>query len=231
VKRASLIPLLGLQIGCGEPLTAHPGAGGDTTPRSGSSVAPDAARDARIAAYLQVHRDEWHDFNVPYEDGEELERLVVGCKCKNILEIGTSTGHSTIWLAKAALRTGGHVTTIEIDPGRHQRAVSHFNEAGVSNLIDARLGDAMKVIPTLDGPVDFVFSDATWSTQPANGYTEFFRIVEPKLAVGGLFTMHNVTDGYGDDGRFFRYLEGLGTYETRIVRTSRAGISISRKLR
>jgi len=46
-----------------------------------------------------------------------------------------------------------------------------------------------------------------------------------------LFTMHNVTDGYGDDGRFFRYLEGLGTYETRIVRTSRAGISVSRKLR
>gem|GEM_PF-1832860 len=165
-----------------------------------------------------------------FEDGEELERLVTGCHGKRILEIGTSTGNSTLWLAKAALRTGGYVTTIEIDQSRYQRAKANFDDACVHDLVDARLGDAMTVIPTLGGTIDFVFSDATSSTQPDNGYTEFFRLVEPKIPVGGLFTMHNVTDGYGDDGRFFRYLEGLGTYETRIVRTSRAGISISRKL-
>ena len=194
------------------------------------STATIDTRDAQIGAYLQQHRGGWHDFNVPYEDGEELERLVIGCHGKRILEIGTSTGHSTLWLAKAALHLGGHVTTIEIDQGCHQRAKANFDDACVNDLVDARLGDAMTVIPTIGGTIDFVFSDATWSTQPDSGYTEFFRLVEPKIPVGGLFTMHNVTDGYGDDGRFFRYLDGLGTYATRIVRTSHAGISISRKL-
>ncbi len=189
------------------------------------------SRDAQIGAFLREQREQWRDFNVPYEDGEELERLVSRSESKQILEIGTSTGHSTIWLAKAAQRTGGRVTTIEADPNRHRRARMNFVAAGVDDIVDARLGDAMKVIPTLVGTVDFVFSDATWSTQPADGYTEFFRLIEPKIAVGGLFTMHNVADGYGDDGRFFRYLEGLGTYETRFVHTSHAGISVSRKLR
>ena len=230
MKRASLIPIVGMHLACAEARLPHPSSS-DETRSPVPSVAFDATRDARIGAFLLDHREEWHDFNVPYEDGEELERLVIGCGCRHILEIGTSTGHSTLWLAKAALRTGGRVTTIEIDPGRHRRAVTNFAEAGVDDVVDARLGDAMKVIPKLGGAVDFVFSDATWSTQPANGYTEFFRLVEPKITDGGLFTMHNVTDGYGDDGRFFRYLEGLGTYETRIVHTSHAGISVSRKRR
>lgn len=193
------------------------------------SVQKNQNRLAKLGAFLDARRGTWHDFNVPYDDGIELERLVVANRCTRILEIGTSTGHSALWLAKGALQTGGKVITIEIDERRHRQAVRTFEDAELGELIDARLGDAMRIVPTLSGPFDFVFSDATWSTQPADGYVRFFDAADPILVLGGLFTMHNVTDGYGDDGRFFRHLDALGTYETRIIRASNAGISVSRK--
>ena len=186
---------------------------------------------AQSSRFLADHQETWTDYNVPYQDGQELERLVVESGCQRILEIGTSTGHSTIWLARGAARTGGRVVTVEIDRGRHERALRNFEAAGVAHLVDARLGDAMKVVPTLDGDFDFVFSDATWATQPEEGYLNFFKVTEPKLRIGALYTMHNVTDGYGDDGRFFRHLDKLGNWETTILHRSSAGISVSRRVR
>lgn len=193
------------------------------------SAQQNSTLDNRVKAFLDSHRNQWHDFNIPYQDGQELEKLVVQHQCKNILEIGTSSGHSTIWLAKAVAKTGGKVITLELDRGRHERAKKNFEAAGVAHLIDARLGDAMQLIPTLNQEFDFVFSDATWSTQPDEGYLTFFKLCDPRLKKGGLYTMHNVTDGYGDDGRFFRYLDKLGTYKTHIIRASRNGISVSVK--
>jgi len=189
--------------------------------------------DQKILNYLIEKRNTgfWTDFNIPFADGEELEKLVLQNNSKTILEIGTSTGHSTIWLAKAAAKTGGKVITIEIDKGRFDRAKRNFEDAGVSHLIEMKLGDANLVIPTLNERFDFVFSDATWSTQPDEGYLAFFRLCDPKLIIGGIYTMHNVTDGFGDDGRFFRYLQTLGTYQTSILRVSNNGISVSKKLR
>ncbi len=184
-----------------------------------------------IHNFLIQHCKSWTDYNIPFEDGQELEKLILANNCKNILEIGTSSGHSTIWLAKAAEKTGGKVTTIEIDKGRFEKAKTNFEKAGVSHLIEMKLGDAMQIIPILNGTFDFVFSDATWSTQPQDGYTEFFKLCEAKLKMGSLFTMHNVTDGYGDDGRFFRYLEQLGNYQTHIIKVSNAGISVSKKIK
>jgi len=187
--------------------------------------------DQKIQNFLSANRTKWTDYNVPYLDGQELENLIVQHNCKSVLEIGTSSGHSTIWLAKAVAKTGGKVITIEIDKNRFEKAKRNFEEARVAHLIEMKFGDAMQIIPTLNEKFDFVFSDATWSTQPDEGYLNFFKLCEPKLIIGGLFTMHNVTDGYGDDGRFFKYLEKLGTYQTSIIKVSNNGISISNKLK
>jgi len=187
--------------------------------------------DQKIQNYLFANRNRWTDYNVPYQDGQELEKLIVQNNCKSILEIGTSSGHSTIWLAKAVAKTGGKVITIEIDKDRYEKAKRNFEAAGVSHLIEMKFGDAMQIIPTLNERFDFVFSDATWSTQPDEGYLTFFKLCEPKLTVGGLYTMHNVTDGYGDDGRFFKYLEKLETYQTSIIKVSNNGISVSKKIK
>src|SRR5690606_19323334 len=102
------------------------------------------------------------------------------------VEIGTSTGHSAIWIAWALSKTGGKLITIEIDKDRYLQAKSNFKKAGVSNFIDLRLGDAHEIVPSLPGEYDFVFSDADkfW-------YTRYFKAMEPKLIPGACFTAHN----------------------------------------
>ncbi|MFU8971558.1 O-methyltransferase [Chryseobacterium sp. CY353] len=183
-----------------------------------------------VLQFLESHRNTWTDYNIPFTDGVVLEELILKNNSKTILEIGTSSGHSTIWLAKAAEKTGGKVITIEMDINRFEKAERNFKNAGVDHLIDIKLGDAMEIIPTLRENFDFIFSDATWNTQQHDGYINFFKKCEPKLNIGGLFTMHNVTDGYGDDGRFFDYLKLLGNFKTHIIKASTAGISVSEKL-
>jgi len=180
--------------------------------------------DAKVEIFLNENRRNWNDWNVPYKDGQTLFNLIVKNNYKRALEIGTSTGHSSIWIAWALSKTGGKLITIEIDEGRHKTALKNFKKAGVEELIDARLADAHQLVGELKGPFDFVFSDAD-----KEWYTQYFKDVDPKLAVGGCFTAHNVTDGFGDVKRFVDYVRSLPNYETTIDRSSSSGISISYK--
>ncbi|MGP1678124.1 MAG: O-methyltransferase [Burkholderiales bacterium] len=150
-----------------------------------------AELDRKVQAFLDSERDKWDSLNVPYQDGKILHDLVVQGGYKAILEIGTSTGHSTVWLAWAAAKTGGRVTTIEIDRGRHQRALANLRRAGLAQYVDARLADAHDLVKSLPGPWDFVFQDAdkVW-------YLQYFRDLEGKMAPGGCYTAHNVTRPY-----------------------------------
>jgi len=180
--------------------------------------------DATVEKFLQENRRNWHDLNVPYKDGKALFNLIVKNNYTRALEIGTSTGHSSIWMAWALSRTGGKLITIEIDEDRHKTALKNFKKAGVEEFIDARLADAHQLVKELKGPFDFVFSDAD-----KEWYTQYFKEVDPKLVVGGCFTAHNVTDGFGDVKRFLNYVRSLPNYETTIDRSSTSGISISYK--
>lgn len=186
--------------------------------------AQDAALDAKVQKFLDANRDRWRDWNVPYRDGEVLHDLIVKHGFKRGLEIGTSTGHSTIWLAWAMSKTGGKLTTIEIDKRRYEIARNNFEQAGVAKYIDARLADAHELVKTLDGPFDFVFSDAD-----KEWYTQYFKDLDPRLAVGGCFTAHNVLDNFAGIREFVEYVNGRGNYRTTIDRTSSSGISISCK--
>jgi predicted O-methyltransferase YrrM len=182
--------------------------------------------DARVQRFLSGARNQWRDWNVPYEDGKVLYSLVVERKFTRVLEIGTSTGHSAIWIAWALSKTGGKLITIEIDKARHDRAVQNFQKAGVAPYIDARLGDAHQLVKTLEGPFDFVFSDAD-----KDWYTQYFKDLDPKLVVGGCYTAHNVLKNGGEGvEKFLGYVRGLPNYRTSIDRTSNEGISISCKV-
>ena len=128
-----------------------------------------AELDARVQAFLHRKRGEWRRginlWNVPEAGARLMHELVLQRGHRRILDIGTSTGHSALWLAWAAAKTGGRVTTIEIDPDRHAEALRNFREAGLERFIDARLGDAHALVHSLPGPWDFVFQDADkdWS--------------------------------------------------------------------
>jgi predicted O-methyltransferase YrrM len=181
--------------------------------------------EARVKSFLDKTRGTWRDLNVPYEDGEALHRLVVEGKHRRILEIGTSTGHSTIWLAWAAAKTGGKVTTIEIDERRHRAALENFERAGVSAYIDARLGDAHDLVKTLPGPFDFVFSDAD-----KDWYLQYFLDLDPKIPVGGCFTAHNVLRPMAPQvTEMISTVQAKANYRTHIDRSSSEGILVGCK--
>ena len=180
--------------------------------------------DLKVERFLDENRGHWHHWNVPYEDGKALYNLIIKNNYKRALEIGTSTGHSAIWMAWALSKTGGRLITIEIDEARYKTALKNFKKAGVEELIDARLADAHQLVKELKGPFDFVFSDAD-----KEWYTQYFKDVEKKLAVGGCFTAHNAIDGFREVKEFLDYIRSLPNYETTIDRSSRSGISISYK--
>jgi predicted O-methyltransferase YrrM len=189
------------------------------------SAAP-AELDQRVRAFLDRERGRWRDLNVPYEDGQVLHDLIVSRGFTRGLEIGTSTGHSGVWIAWAMSKTGGRLTTIEIDPRRHRAALANFQEAGVASFVDARLADAHQLAKELPGPFDFVFSDAD-----KDWYTQYFKDVDPKLVPGGCFTAHNVRQRMGGIQEFLDYVRARPNYQTTLDTTSSSGISISCKAR
>ena len=203
---------------------------------SGQSSAQDlgAELDKTVRVFLERHRGTWRDLNVPESDGRVLHDLVLKHKYTRALEIGTSTGHSGVWIAWALAKTGGKLITVEIDAHRHQTALANFKEAGLASYIDARLGDAHEIVPALPGPFDFVFSDAD-----KDWYKNYFVVVWPKVVTGGCFTAHNVSGlagllswipGMGGGiGDFLGHVKNLPDGETTIDSSSRQGISITCK--
>src|SRR5512137_3049842 len=147
MKRLLVFIVLSMALGCVVLAAGRQSAGGSNN------------LDARVKAFLDAHRYDWRDMNVPESDGQLLHDLVVKGGYKRALEIGTSTGRSGIWIAWALSKTGGKLITVDIDEGRHREAVRNFQEAGVSPFIDARLADAHDLVPKLEGPFDFVFID------------------------------------------------------------------------
>jgi predicted O-methyltransferase YrrM len=181
--------------------------------------------DKKVKTFLANQRGKWVDWNVPEVDGKVLYDLIVKNKYTRAVDIGTSTGHSAIWMAWALSKTGGKLITIEIDKGRHQKALENFQKAGLSDYIDARLADAHQLVGELQGPFDFVFSDAD-----KDWYINYFIALAPKLEVGGCFAAHNVLSHWGGIKEFLDHVQSQPNFKTAIDRSSSAGISISCKM-
>jgi len=103
-----------------------------------------------------------------------------------VLEIGTFMGYSALCLAKG-LVPGGKLHTIDIDEQTGKQAASNFRRAGVEEKIILHLGNALDIIPTLPQPWDLVFIDADKA-----GYSEYYRMVLPRVRPGGLIIADNV---------------------------------------
>jgi predicted O-methyltransferase YrrM len=211
---------------------------GFSTQISGEQKSTDqAVSDARVRQVIDKHGGSWGGMNVPEADGQALYDIVVQHKYKNALEIGTSNGYSGLWIGWALSKTGGKLITVEVDRARHQEALAYFSEAGLARFIDARLGDAHGIVPALAGPFDFVFCDAD-----KEWYENYLKAVLPKLAVGGCFAAHNVSDYSGWGGRrgrrgfggpgggFLEYARSFPNLETSILNIpGSAGLSVSYK--
>lgn len=185
---------------------------------------PENNLDRKVKAFLEDNVSNWRDMNVPLSDGRILYDLIIKNNYKNAVEIGTSTGHSAIWIAWALSKTGGKLTTIEIDKTRWLKAKANFKKAGLEKYIDARLGDAHVLVPKLPGTYDFVFSDADkyW-------YKNYFLAMDPKLKIGGCYTAHNTAMRGSGITEFLDHLESISHFSTSFAANSRSGLSISYK--
>jgi caffeoyl-CoA O-methyltransferase len=128
--------------------------------------------------------------SVPVSDGRVLRVLTEAMGAKHVVEIGTSTGFSGLWFCLALRKTGGKLTTFEIDPGRAATARKFFQQAGCDKVITVIEGDAHAKIAALkkQAPVDLVFIDAE-----KEGYLDYLAQLLPLVRPGGLLTAHNTT--------------------------------------
>jgi predicted O-methyltransferase YrrM len=123
------------------------------------------------------------------EAGAFLNLLIKALKPKLLLELGTSNGYSTLWLAEAARAVGGKVVTIEALEKKQVYARAAITKAGLAEIVDFRHGDALALLPTLPGRFDFVLLDI-WKDL----YVPCFDLFYPKLAPGAVIAADNMIE-------------------------------------
>ena len=132
------------------------------------------------------------DENVPIITDEVLNYMIFtarNIKARNILEIGTATGYSGLFLAQIANENGGFLTTMEIDEIRYGKAVENFKKLGLFEKNKMIFGDALEEIPKLDKNVkyDFIFIDAS-----KGQYLKFFEMSYELLNENGIIFIDNL---------------------------------------
>ena len=121
--------------------------------------------------------------------GRLLELLVGISGARSVLEVGTLGGYSTIWLARG-VGPGGRVLTLELDPHHAQVATTNLEAAGVSDVVEVRVGPAAESLAALTETFDFVFIDADKPSTPTY-FTEAVRLSRP----GTVIVVDNVVRG------------------------------------
>jgi caffeoyl-CoA O-methyltransferase len=183
----------------------------------------DSLPDAEIDAHLKAMQEPGQRFaNIEAAEGAYLQELVKKVNAKKVLEIGTSTGYSGIWMARGLRETGGRLISIEIDQGRHRQAVENFRKVGLRALADLRLGDALQEVPRVEGPLDLVFIDALKSD-----YLKYYEMVLPKMRPGGIIVAHNVESHPQDMQDFLQRIRNDPKVKTEIVKPGWQGFSVS----
>ena len=141
---------------------------------------------------IQDIKNESLDENVPIITDEVLNYMIFtarNIKARNILEIGTATGYSGLFLAQLANENSGFLTTMEIDEIRYRKAVENFKKLGLFEKNKMIFGDALEEIPKLDKNVnyDFIFIDAS-----KGQYLKFFEMSYELLNENGIIFIDNL---------------------------------------
>lgn len=159
--------------------------------------------------------------NVPAADGRMLRILTETVNAKSLVEVGTSTGISGLWFCLGLEKTGGKLTTFELDKTRASLARKHFKQAGVEGRVTLIEGNAHQNITNLRDPIDVVFLDAD-----KEGYVDYLNKLLPLVRPGGLILAHN-TDMIPD---YMKVVTSSADLET-VVYTTGGGMAVTLKKR
>jgi len=163
--------------------------------------------------------------NVPRRDGRLLRLLTEAINAQHVVEIGTSNGYSGIWFCLALRRTGGKLTTHEIDEGRAALARANFKRAGVDDLVTLVMGDAHETVKKIQEPIDLLFLDAD-----KQGYLDYLEKLLPLVRPGGLVVAHNMNPRQADP-RFVKAITTNPALETLFLNMDLTGVAVSLKKR
>ena len=203
-----------------QPPRRGPGRGSDTGDAQ-LEKAPLAANDFEknaLTVLADIARNQRYR-NVPENDGRLLRIMAQSMGAKHVVELGTSTGYSGVWFGLALKKTGGKLTTYEIDPGRAATARANFKRAGMEDMITVVQGDAHKEVKKLKGPIDMIFLDAD-----KQGYIDYLNTLLPLLRPGGLVLAHNINPRMADP----KFMEAITT-DPNLETVVRSGMSITLK--
>jgi predicted O-methyltransferase YrrM len=178
---------------------------------------PPKADPARVRKILDGMESKLGRYwSTPRKDAEFLNLMVKATRAVHVLEVGTSQGYSAIWMGLALEETGGRLTTIEIDNGRHSLAQQNVRDAGLAGRITLIRGDAHREIAGLKGPFDFVFLDAD-----KDGQMDYFKKLYPnKLVPGAIIAVHNAISEAGDMKDYTDMIRRRPDFDTVIVSTT-----------
>jgi predicted O-methyltransferase YrrM len=172
--------------------------------------------DEQLTAYLEnLHRSgRAHDAaradrldrlrNVEPDTARLLALLVRALNAKRLLELGTSNGYSTLWLADAARSIEGRVLSVDVDPTRTAQAREHLVQLELEGYVELRTEDAARTLSTsTDDSWEMIFLDAE---RPA--YVEYWPDLMRVLVPGGLLVVDNVLSHAGEVEEFRGVISG-----------------------
>ena len=177
-----------------------------------------------LAVLDEMSTGRWY-LNVTTREGRLLRQLTETAGAKRVVEVGTSSGYSSIWLAMGLRATRGKLYTHEIDPEKVKMARANFEKAGVAGLITIVEGDAHETVKQHKEPIDVVFLDAD-----KEGYIDYLKKLLPLVRPGGLILGHDMHRPMPDP----RYIEAITknpNLETSFIMMESFGISMTLKKR
>lgn len=164
-------------------------------------------------------------WNISHQTGVFLNTLVRATKAKRILEIGTSTGYSGIWLAEALKAVGGELVTIESHDERFATARKNFKQAELSEVVTQVKGHAPEIFPEIEGTFDMMFFDAT-----KNEHVSYFKSCTEKINVNGLIITDNIISHADEMQDYISYVHAQDNFQTSIVNIG-TGLLVSLRIK
>jgi predicted O-methyltransferase YrrM len=151
--------------------------------------------------------------NITRDTGELLAVLVRATMARRVLEIGTSNGYSTLWLASAARAIGGTVTTVELSDYKIALATANFNRSGLGRCISLVHDNAGRVLQRVtDDAFDLVFLDSERPEYPG-WWPDLRRVLRP----GGLLVVDNATSHQAEMAPFVALVSADALFVTSLV--------------
>jgi predicted O-methyltransferase YrrM len=157
--------------------------------------------------------------------GSLMNLLVKEAEARRILEVGSSYGYSTTWLAEAARAIGGKVISLELRAAKTEYARAQLARAGLDGYVEFRIGDALASLAQLPGPFDFVLIDL-WKDL----YVPVFGLLHPKLAPGAIVVADNMLQPESARAHAQAYRERVGaaTDMSSVLLAVGNGLEVSR---